>query len=266
MYDFCLPSLLFFEDGDVKKVINKMKKISLMSSCLVMIIIGSCIAAISPVNASWGYIVSEMNFAMSGSCMTSNGTYFCVRTEWPENGHVWKSEDGGTSWREVSSNLTGCFASRNARMYCTSNDTLIVGCGGKGKIGSISYSVDGGVPWKIAYTLEMDEGIWTFFEDRHENLYATVYSHEEPNTNTHAKLYKSTNNGLSWTLLKTFTGNRHCHDMFVNDYNGYIYVCVGDSGALYRSTDGGLTLYDIYPGLLFTSIIGRGDENTILAG
>lgn len=218
-------------------------------------------------------IVSAKNLGMSGSSMTSNGTYFCVRTEWKEAGRVWKSDDGGKTWIKVSSTpIIGCNAVNNIKMYCTSNDTLIAGCGATGKIGNISYSINRGISWKISYTLGINESIWKFFEDKIGNLYATVYSHDSPISYTHAKLLKSTTNGTSWILLYTFIG-RHCHDMWVNPYNNYIYVCVGDSdsmhpciNALYRSKDGGTNWTNIYTKKLFSSIIGKGDSNEIYVG
>ena len=110
---------------------------------------------------------------------------------------------------------------------------------------------------KVLTSTHMNEGTFVFSkgkydwgtmcnveEDSSGNLYLAGYAWEEPNPS--ARLYKSTNRGLSWQEIKLWNC-RHLHYVKVNPYNGWLYVLtcehftgIGftDSSKAFRSKDG----------------------------
>jgi hypothetical protein len=204
-------------------------------------------------------------FAIDSSTVQSDGTVFVVRSDTGNVGKIYKSNDGGATWTYVST-LPATDASFHRAMYCTSKNTILVNNELRESAGKIYRSTDNGLTWTTTKTLDNDECIWNFYEDTHGNVYASGYSIESPVGSGHAKLWLSTNDGASWTNLVTWSGYRHLHDVFVNKFNDYIYVCLGDAGLLMRSTDNGATWSNIFSGFLITALNGKGDSNVVYVG
>jgi len=208
-------------------------------------------------------------FPMSGSTTLQDGTVLVVRYDWGYRNQIFKSVDNGKTLAYLSTlpvNTTN-ITTHSAKMYCTSRDTVLVADGGWWRIGKIFRSQDKGLTWSVRKTLEVNETIWSFFEDSHGRIYAGVYSYDNPITLTHAKLLRSIDDGLTWNVIAYFSGYRHIHDVFVNKYNGYIYVAVGDWPlALMRSKDDGVSWTNLDSIHLYTAINGKGDSNTIYVG
>lgn len=76
-------------------------------------------------------------------------------------------------------------------------------------------------------------------EDSDGNLYLGWYSNGLGYYD--AKVYKSTDRGASWSMIKNFSG-QHMHNVKVNPYNDWIYAVVGELGSSYGWNDG----YDIF--------------------
>jgi hypothetical protein len=64
-------------------------------------------------------------------------------------------------------------------------------------------------------------------EDKSGNLFAGVYT--TGTSNSDARIYKSANNGISWTSVYYDSQARHVHDVAVDKSNNYVYVSVGDN-------------------------------------
>jgi len=208
-------------------------------------------------------------FSMSGSTQLSDGTVLIFKLDYShDSSQIWKSDDQGKTLTYLStlpsSQPGGC-----EKMFCTDKDTVLVADGGYGYQGHIYRSTDKGATWTITYTFSStDEGSpFNIYEDKNGNIYLPVYS--SGSTTNHAKLLRSVDDGASWQQIAYWPGYRHCHSMFVNNYNGYIYVCLGDpTSALMRSKDNGQTWtnLDSQQEHLFTTINGKGDSDVVYLG
>ena len=199
-------------------------------------------------------------FDVQGSTVTSDGSIFLIR---PSN-DVYKSIDNGYTWTYVSSTPR---SAGHRNMYCTSQDTLLA-ADFSSTGGQIHRSTNLGVSWSTVITLGNNEAIWSF-DEYDGKLYASVYT-LLTSSNGHARVMVSSDDGSSWSLLKQFDSKyRHAHGLFVNKYNGYIYVALGDpypDRALMRSTDGGSTWTNLESVYLFTSINAYPDSNVVYVG
>ena len=119
---------------------------------------------------------------------------------------------------------------------------------------------------KYIHVQQQIETVWAFFEDANGNIYASVYSNGDGSLG-HAKLLRSRDDGASWQQIANWQDYRHCHAVFVNKYNGYIYVALGDvPSALMRSKDNGRTWTNIDSKHLWISFASKGDSKTMYLG
>jgi parallel beta-helix repeat protein len=230
------------------------------------------IATLSPagfykVSADSGILQPRLiHFPIAGSTVLSDGTVLVINIgDWTTD-RIYKSIDQGMSWSYVST-LPDSFPISCEKLYCTDKDTVLAVDGGDGHQGYIYRSSDKGLTWTEPYKFSSTtEGCsFDFFEDNKGQIYVPVYSFD--GTLNHAKLLRSTDDGVSWQQIANWQGYRHCHDVFVNSYNGYIYVAVGDVPcALMRSKDNGLTWTNLDTVHLWTSINSKGDSNTVYLG
>ena len=208
-----------------------------------------------------------ITFPIAGSTQLSDGTVLVIKLDWAtDTDQIWKSVDKGVSWIYVST-LPDSFALSCEKLYCTDKDTVLAVDGGLGHQGYIYRSADKGLTWVESYRFDSTtEGCsFDIYEDGNGRVYVPVYSFD--GTLNHAKLLRSTNDGVSWQQIANWQGYRHCHDVFVNTYNGYIYVALGDySDALMRSKDNGVTWTNLDTAHLWASINSKGDSNTVYLG
>lgn len=114
-----------------------------------------------------------------------------------------------------------------------------------------------GITFTRVLTLAAGEHIWGIDEDANGNIYAGVYTLE---ATANSKLYKSTDFGATFSMVKNFTPFRHIHALTVNKSNGDVYVALGDTYAspqIYKSTDGGTNWSSISGILQTTAIIAQ---------
>lgn len=102
------------------------------------------------------------------------------------------------------------------------------------------YMYDGATVTKVI-TLGNRQSIWGITEDDNGNIYAGSY---DLGGAANPVIYKSTDRGITFTSIYTFTGFKHIHDVYFCPFNKSLYACVGDlyqSTQNFKSIDGGIT-------------------------
>ena len=121
-----------------------------------------------------------------------------------------------------------------------------------GNTGALRRSTDGGTTWTtvLTPTQTFETGFWSVAENLSNNyLYTGVYTQGTQGTYDDAEIFKSTDNGATWTSVFNGTANpivptyplRHIHDVAVDQTTGYVYATTGDGlnrRYILRSTDG----------------------------
>ena len=205
-------------------------------------------------------------FPMSGSTTLQDGTVLVIRFDWEHRNQIFRSVNKGITWTYLSTLPVDRQTTCSAKMYCTNTDTVFLADASMNYGGRIYRSTDKGLTWSVRLILGTNETIWSFFEDSHSRIYAGVYSVYTSSLG-HAKLLRSIDDGLTWQVMANWPSYRHIHDVFVNKYNGYVYVAIGDyPAALMCSRDDGVTWTNIHPATLFTAINAKGDSNVIYLG
>ncbi len=158
-----------------------------------------------------------------------------------ENAGIYKSIDGGNSWRSINNGLIHV---NIMSLVIDPGDSKILYAGGSPQA-SIYITKDGGENWQTS-----NQGIW---EDDTQNSLLVI----DPKNNKHIyfstqnNLYESTNQGGYWTLIKPgdvcpndvfkskslVVDPRNSETLYVSTWGSYS----GCTAGLYKSLDGGRT-------------------------
>jgi photosystem II stability/assembly factor-like uncharacterized protein len=166
------------------------------------------------------------------------------------SGGLWKTSDGGTTWKPISDYmpLIGCSdlgidPTNSNILYLATGDND----GGDTKSIGIMKSTDGGTTW-------LTTGLsWTPGQNRH--ISRVLVNPTTPQTILcfgSEGVYRSTNGGTTWT--QTFNGAGYIKDAELKPGDATIVYAV--SNRLYRSTNGGAS-FTVVAGGTPTSDIGR---------
>ena len=191
------------------------------------------------------------------------------------NGNIFLSNDYGVSWNSINKNLTGCsvksIAFLESKIHVWLNDygsirtssydgsdwkdsggsnknpissgTRLFSTGGS--FGGSIYTSTDGYNWSLVNSTSMDSEIVSL-KLNGNILYACTYYN----------VFKSTDNGVNWTVFSTFD--------YVNDiiFDGNITYLVRNS-TIFKSSDDGITWLNITPSnltsIISTSAIKGGD-------
>lgn len=176
------------------------------------------------------------------------------------NTGVFKSIDNGLTYTKLYSLPSG-MSSR--KIFVTSQDNILVGLYNSTN-SSIAVSSGNQTNFTTINPFfcknQTNMGIGSLYFAIDEGLDQSIFIGEyggASNISRCAYIYKSTNNGLTFSMVYNGTNqtfpSRHIHLLKVNPYNGYIYASTSDdtyenSSKLLKSTDNGLTWNTIYNG------------------
>jgi len=214
------------------------KKLLIIPTIVVLVLSAFVVIQIQTANAA-NFTYTTLTKPIQAAGVASDGTLYAGTF-----GTVYKSTDRGQTWSSAlisisnADDISCIFVAQNGYIYFSP-----VG----GSVGS-SYtglwrSTNQGQSWTRVLTLPTSECIWGIDQDTNGNLYAGVYTLGDANSD--ARIYKSTNNGASWSSAYYDSSARHVHCVRVDKSNNYIYAAVGDSMApwninyVLRSTNGG---------------------------
>jgi hypothetical protein len=163
---------------------------------------------------------------MCGSAFTGNGTLFAGDNDCT----LYRSDDNGSSFRVVyhfpiqpnpSISITGYVWN----IFIDSRNYIFVSIP---STNMLYRSTNWGVSFHQVLNTNgtQNDGFYiAMTEDSRRNLYAATYCNSiSPQL---PALLKSTNGGLSWTIICTF-GAVHLHNVKFNPYDGYLYVATGE--------------------------------------
>lgn len=160
----------------------------------------------------------------------------------------WKSTDEGDTWTKTAT-LTGY--NQCDQVLELSTGTLLAVVHDSTPVYHILRSTDSGATW----TKKMDFnaaslgvlGQQSFVEDTGASPKAIYVGEYCPTNQASVNLYKSTDDGATWTAVYSFAQGvvRHIHGVFVDPYvTSRVWMTVGDTGTQPRigySDDGGVT-------------------------
>ncbi|MBI3193680.1 MAG: T9SS type A sorting domain-containing protein [Ignavibacteriae bacterium] len=155
------------------------------------------------------------------------------------NGVIKKTSNGGMTWTLIPNNVGDAFYDMKFR---DANNGFIVGVSGR-----ILRTSNGGNSWSIVTTFPYSlYGISMI-----GNFVSVVGSSPGLSYNAHGVSLSSTDTGATWTDDTKFIIRRNFRDVaFTNSQVGSI---VGDSGTIFRTTDGGTTWDKQLHGTIFES-------------
>jgi photosystem II stability/assembly factor-like uncharacterized protein len=138
-----------------------------------------------------------------------------------ERGQIIYSDDKGGTWRRAKvptgATLTSLFFFDERYGWATGHDSVIL------------RTSDGGETWEQTHAAPQQEAplldIW--FTDRLKGFAVGAY----------AQFYVSTDGGRTWTKKRVINDDMHINALS-GDAGGMVFIA-GESGALYRSVDGG---------------------------
>ena len=204
----------------------------------------------SSINLTAGRIYPVQN--QSGTIYTQGGEF------------IYRSMDGGATWDTVltaDSQLSTLMIMSNNVMITSEvyNNTIWV----SQSINDTNWTSIKGTFSCFNQTGDNEFGyIWHGTEDNSGNFYIGEYSISDSFGENCSYIYKSSNNGLDWSLVYNSTSYgipaRHMHIVKADSDTGYIYAAQGDGAneaALLRSVDEGVTWTTLQDGTLFAQYI-----------
>lgn len=148
-------------------------------------------------------------------------------------GTILKSNDGGTTWAELSSGTT---KDLNSVFFIDTKIGYAVGCGG-----TIIKTTDGGGTWAALSSGTTADLGYVYFSNLDTGFVVT-------NDYGDGQIHKTTNGGATWTILNCVTkdiqnsgGGRFLSGCFIDANTGFV---VGRDGLIIKTNDGGKTWSD----------------------
>jgi photosystem II stability/assembly factor-like uncharacterized protein len=221
-----------------------------------------------PVGPSGGNFVSSVT-------NPTNANRITVVTTSPSPSNVYRSTNGGASWRKIGEIPTSYVSDVSAfdfsKLYAIS--------------GSRCYrSTDGGANWTYS-SLPSDSG-WAYHvcvdpTGSGNNVYAVGYMYNFSDGTYNMAFFKSTNSGRTWSARQFFTFESfYAYDMAISGSNpsvmyvaGYKRIGNDSYGLLLKSSDGGNSWTDISSsvntsprGYFYAVAIDPTDEERVYVG
>ena len=198
----------------------------------------SGISAATSTNSAWNPLNSGTTKAWYGVATADGVTVYAA----VNNGVIWKSTDGGTTWTELTSGIKAWYG------VATADGVTVYAAVDKGVIWK---STDGGTTWT-----ELNSGATSWHNVATADgvtVYAAAYGGEA--------IWKSTDGGATWTALTSVTTHLHC----VATADGVTVYAAADSGVIWKSTDGGATWTALTSGVMSWYGVATADGVTVYA-
>lgn len=162
-----------------------------------------------PVDAD-GYTIEELPADISASFALGSNVYLGLTT-----GEIVRADDAdpGKPWRSF-----GRPSDIGARLlFVSASGTVFVSPSGE----HMYRTEDGGKTWQVC----LDVPVWRMDQDDQGNLYAGNYTKDDEHV---ATLYRSTDDGVSWSAVFQEDRCHHIHTVRWDDRGDRLYIAFGD--------------------------------------
>ncbi len=191
-----------------------------------------------------------------------------------QHNKIYRSTNGGISWT-ITASLPGINPCQT--IYQTSSGTIFAGGWGIDSYITIQRSTDNGVTWNPVTVIPEEHCEWSvdaFFEASGNSLYATGWHPAQTAGIGGGFVYRSTNDGLTWSACSKIMRGDGVHNCrvydIVDDVYGRIYVGMQPAydSVVYTTIDNGDTWYSTggLDGAYECLCLLRASDGTIYAG
>jgi photosystem II stability/assembly factor-like uncharacterized protein len=199
---------------------------------------GSTILKTTDFGETWNTKQLKINVNIADFQFIGDSTVMAIGDHYNNNGEnmtskLIKSKNLGESWDSIAN-----FQGQQLRSlhFFNSDSGLLTGYDG------IHRTNDGGITWDTVWSITQFGykygGLQQLYFPTSQTGYAIgTGRNQHNNPNFDNFLLKSTNSGISWDLIKTFSGSLTCIN-FVNESTGFIGT---NSEIIYKTLDGGYT-------------------------
>lgn len=179
--------------------------------------------------------------SLSGSPVTlaiASNSVVCVGTE---SGTIWRTSDGGSSWRWT--NLSSTLAAADALLFFDASNGLCIGRPVSGTW-RLARTTDGGATWTPAAVLPPP-----FANERTRHHATTAFGDTVWVGTSAGRILRSTDRGTTWTVAAAATTDQTIAAVsFASGRQGYCLVRptapqADPTIAVYHTTDGGITWF-----------------------
>ncbi len=201
-------------------------RIAMVAACALAMLAGAVGSAFG-VTYGWSPVTTPATQTITGVCFTSDNAGWIAT----QRGLVYHTDDGGSTWTTVpvgtTSNLKGVRFADAYTGWVTGDD------------GTIRFTDDGGTVWQTqtsGYT--GSQGGPEVFDTQRAWI---------PMPGAGGLILRTTNAGTNWPAALTGTGESIKDVSFVDALNGWAVGTGAVNGALFRTTDGGVTWIPVSP-------------------
>ena len=191
-------------------------------------------------------------------------------------GGIWKTEDAGTTWTNVSDKQIPCGSIGSIAVAPSDPNVIYVGTGSPDPRGNVSMgigmykSTDGGSTWKFSGLPKAGQiGKVVIHPDNPDELWVGVLGNIF-GSNPERGVYHSNDGGKTWNHVLFISDKTGCIDLAINPRNPRIlyagmwtaerkpwtFIDGSDEGGVWKSIDGGLNWNRVEGGLP-DGIVGR---------
>lgn len=173
---------------------------------------------------SWTKLLDNCEQGLQRICFINSTNIFAVG--W--YGKILKSTNAGSSWTDIGNTSISTEPLFGAYFF---NSLIGVAVGGNG---TVLRTANGGLDWTVQNIINQE--LWDI--EFINNDVGYIISKGKP-----AKIFKTSNKGISWSEIYTEEGNSEFYNInFVDNNNGYIVGGKeGSGGIILKTTNGGLS-------------------------
>jgi len=189
------------------------------------------------------WVIEDLSLNFWSSDVMPDGTTI-IATEY-NTAKVYKSTDEGLTWKFIFQIPVTKFNKASLTFVDSRGNIFVSYPAEPPEIGGLWRSEDGGETFTRVWQDPVKPEANIRFDGMCEDENGVLYFGTSVGPGGPCDIYKSTDEGLTWTKISSIPRGKHIHALLFNPYNKWLYAAVGDPGysacGLWRSKDRGLT-------------------------